>query len=246
MQTKFKYFLVVALFITVLTACEKQYDTKASYTTDLATNTNIKVFNATLNSARNYVYSGSTPLTGASISYAGTSSFPANNSYASITAGNINLIIKDTLPTTTQLPLNFSSTFEAGKFYSIFMYDTLTATKYKIVTDQIIVPTDSSVRFRFVNLFYSSTPVPNVDVFSWKANANIATNIATNDVTVFKDHSFRLDTLYFRAAGTTTELIKYYYSGLTSTRSYTLIMRGRYQNSGVQAVPRTLSLYNTY
>ena len=231
----------------MLAACEKKYDYQATYTTDLSSQTNIKVFITTLNAARNYVYVGTTPLTGTSISYAGTSVFPGGSAYSSLPSGSINLVIKDTLPTTTQVPLNFSANFEAGKFYSVFTYDTLTATKYKIITDQIVVPTDSSIRFRFANFFYSSTPVTGVDVFSFMANANIATNVLTNDVTAFNNHLFRSDTLYFRASGTTSpNLVKFFYSGFTPQRSYTAVMRGRYQNTVTQAVPRNIIIYNTY
>ncbi|MBC7651283.1 MAG: DUF4397 domain-containing protein [Deinococcales bacterium] len=245
MQNIFKYLLYSLSIVVIGISCEKKYDYTATYVTDLSGQTNIKVFNATLNAARNFVYVGTTPLNGASLIYGG--SFPASNSYASIPAGSINLIIKDTLPTTTQLPLNFSSNFEAGKFYSIFMYDTLTATKYKIVTDDIVVPTDTSMRFRFANLFYSGTAIPAVDIFSWRANTKIATNVATNDITSFSNHLYRTDTLYVRSAGTDSpDIIKLFYSGLTSQRSYTFIMRGRYQNTGTQTVPRSITLFTTY
>ena len=247
MKNKITYLSCCVMGIIMLAACEKKYDYTATYNTDLSGQTNIKVFVSTLNAARNYVYAGTTPLTGTTLSYSGTSVFPSGSSYSSLPSGNINIVIKDTLPTTTQLPLNFSATFDAGKFYSIFTYDTLTATKYKIVTDQIVVPTDTSIRFRFANFFYSATPVTGVDVFSFKAGANIATNVLTNDVTGFTNHLFRSDTLYVRAAGTTSpDLVKLFYSGFTPQRSYTAIMRGRYQNSGVQPVPRTISIYNTY
>jgi hypothetical protein len=245
MQNISKYFSGLAIMATIFAACEKKYDYVATYNTNLSAQTNIKVFSATLNAARNYVYVGTTPLNGAAIAYGGV--FPSSNSYSSLPAGNTNLVIKDTLPTTTQLPLNFSNNFEAGKFYSIFTYDTITATKYKIVTDEIVEPADTSVRFRFANFFYSSTPVAGLDVYSWRVSAKIATNVLTNDVTAFTNHLYRSDTIYVRATGTTApDLIKLFYSGLTSKRSYTFVMRGRYQNSGTQAVPRTLSIYNTY
>jgi hypothetical protein len=247
MNSKIQFLTCCLVCLILLGACEKKYDYKATYNTDLSGQTNIKVFLSTLNATRNYVYIGTTPLTGTTISYSGTSVFPAGSAYSSVPSGSINLIIKDTLSTTTQVPLNFTANFETGKFYSIFTYDTLTATKYKVVTDEIVVPTDTSIRFRFANFFYSSTPITGVDVFSWKANAKIATNVLTNDVTSFVTHPFRSDTLYVRATGTTSpDLVKLFYSGFTSQRSYTAVMRGRYLNSGTQAVPRTLTIYNTY
>ncbi len=247
MNNKIKYFASCLIGIVILAACEKKYDYKAVYNTDLSANTNIKVFLSTLNASRNFVYMGTTPLTGTTLSYAGTSVFPAGSAYSSMPSGNVNIVIKDTLSTTTQLPLNFSTNFEAGKFYSIFTYDTLTATKYKIVTDDIVIPADSSIRFRFANLFYSASPVAGLDIYSWRANATIATNVSTNDVTSFANHPFRSDTLYVRATGTTSpDLVKLFYSGFTPKRSYTAILRGRYQNSGTQAVPRTISIFNTY
>lgn len=247
MNNKVKYLSCCLFGLITLMACEKKYDYTAVYETDLSAKTNIKVFLSTLNASRNYVYVGTTPLTGTTMSYAGTSVFPAGSAYSAVASGSVNLVIKDTLATTTQLPLSLTANFEAGKFYSIFTYDTLTAAKYKIVTDEIVVPADTSIRFRFANFFYSSIPVTGVDIYSWRANAKIATNIISNDVTTFFNHPFRSDTLYVRATGTTSpDLIKLFYSGLTSKRSYTAVLRGRYQNTGTQAVPRIITIYNTY
>ncbi len=250
MSKKINYCFYLIITLITFASCEKQDDITAIYDTDLSKNTNIKVFNATLNTTRNYVYTGTTPLTGAAIAYGGN--FPANSSYASLQPGNVNLTIKDTLRTTIQLPLNFASDFEAGKFYSIFMYDTVTSPKYKIVADQIVVPTDTSVRFRFANFYYSTAAIPNVDVFSFRANANIATNIATNDITNFINHPFRTDTFYVRTTGTSpVELGKINFN-VTPTRSYTFIMRGSYRpNPNPNPPPattfiRTMSLYSTY
>jgi len=127
---------------------------------------------------------------------------------------------------------------EAGKSYTIFTYDTITSTKQATVLNNIVVPTDTSSRLRFANFIYNTTPVANVDVYSYKkgTGAPLFANVATNQVTDFIPYaSLQTDTLYVYAAGTTSPLIvKQAVPSLVPTRSYTSAYNGSYR--GTKAV----------
>jgi hypothetical protein len=164
--------------------------------------------------------------------------FPGTAYSFKVNAGSRSFTIKDTLPATTQVPLTFTQTMEAGKSYTIFTYDTITSTKQATVLNNIVVPTDTSSRLRFANFIYNTTPVANVDVYSYKkgTGAPLFANVATNQVTDFIPYaSLQTDTLYVYAAGTTSPLIvKQAVPSLVPTRSYTSAYNGSYR--GTKAV----------
>ena len=227
-----------------LAACEKETKLYLSEQTDLSGKAFIKVYSATLNATRNYVYVDNKPLTGAGIAYGGL--FPSVSYYATINAGSRSLEIKDTLLTTTQTPVKFSSTFDAGSNYTIFTYDTTTAAKQLVVKDNIDVPKDTTARIRFANFIFARIAVPAVDIFSIKRQANIFSNVATNTVTGFIPYASDIaDTLFVRAAGTTTNLTQLNGILPREKRSYTVVFRGNYQvTSGTSA--RTLTSFTSY
>ncbi|NDC76557.1 MAG: DUF4397 domain-containing protein [Chitinophagia bacterium] len=230
--------------ILLLSACEKETKLYLSEQTDLSGKAFIKVYSATLNATRNYVYIDNIPVTGAGIAYGGL--FPSISYYSAINPGTRNIEIRDTLLTTTQTPVKFSNTFDAGSNYTIFTYDTITATKQLVVKDNIEVPKDSTARIRFANLIFARTAVPAVDIFSIKRQANIFSNVATNAVTGFIPFATDIaDTLFVRAAGTTTNLTQLNGILPREKRSYTVVFRGNYQvTSGTSA--RTLTSFTTY
>jgi hypothetical protein len=230
--------------ILLLTACEKETKLYLSENTDLSGKAFIKVYSATLNATRNYVYVDNVPVTGAGIAYGGL--FPSISYYSAINPGTRNIEIRDTLLTTTQTPVKFSNTFDAGSNYTIFTYDTITATKQLVVKDNIEVPKDSTARIRFANLIFARTAVPAVDIFSIKRQANIFSNVATNAVTGFIPFATDIsDTLFVRATGTTVNLTQLNGILPREKRSYTVVFRGNYQvTSGTSA--RTLTSFTTY
>src|SRR5437868_4058867 len=154
-------FMIASLFV----SCKREIPASASYRTVNLTST-FQVFNATVKSARNYIYVDGTVLTGAAFAYQGVS--PGTAYSYNIGAGTHTFTIKDTLPTTTQPVLTFNQTLESGKDYTIFTYDTLTSIKQMMVPNYIVVPKDTTSMLRFANFVYNPTPVPNVDVYSFR------------------------------------------------------------------------------
>jgi hypothetical protein len=250
-----KYFLEIVCICLIISfaACKNEYKLTAKTTGDISANANIRIFNASLNSAKNFLYVNKAPLitndyiplTGNPFAYGGV--FPSNNSYFNIAASAYYLLIKDSAAVTNQVPLNFYENLESGKYYTIFTYDTLTKVKYKIVVDNIdkAVP-DTSARIRIANMIYSSGTIPasNFDLYSKKLNANIVSNISPLAVTDFIAFPSRVaDSLYLRLPGSTTNINATPFVIIPDIkRSYTIVLRG----SAVGGLAKTISSYINY
>jgi hypothetical protein len=161
-------------------------------------------------------------------------------------AGSRAILIKDTLATTTQVPINLNANLEAGSYYTIFTYDSITNAKSKLVKDVITTPSDTTARIRFAHFAYSTAAIPNVDVYSTRRAQNIFSNVAITSVTDFIPFaSGTLDTLYVRETGKTTNLANINGFSPITKRSYTVIFRGSYRlTTGTAA--RTLSSFLSY
>ena len=174
-------------------------------------------------------------MSGIVFAYGGV--FPGTAYGFKLTPGARAITIKDTLPATTQTPVTFTQSVDAGKSYTIFTFDTITSTKQVTVVNNIVIPTDTSSRLRFANFIYNPTPVANVDVYSFrKPGTPVFANVATTQVTDFIPYaSGQTDTLYVYAAGTTSPLlVKQLVPSLVATRSYTSTYNGSYR--GTKAV----------
>ena len=241
-----KYSIYGLVIITLAISCTRDYDVKMNEQKDFSSTSFIKVYNGVVAASRNYVYANNQALNGAALSLG--SVFPNTTSYSAIHSGLTPIVIKDTQSTTTQTPISFAPTLEAGKYYSVLMYDTVNAVKYKFVEDIIEIPADTSARIRFANLVFSKTAVPNVDLYSANLKKNLFTNVAIGDITNFLAFpSKKSDSLFVRETGTANTL-----NGLVFTpgekRSYTILFRGRYQSippaSGtIPAIARRMDLY---
>jgi hypothetical protein len=178
------------------------------------------------------VYVDGAPVSGIILAYGGI--FPGTANSFKVASGSRTILIKDTLPTTAQSPLTFTQVLDGGNSYTIFTYDTITSPKQATVLNNIVVPSDTSSRLRFANFIYNTTPVTNVDVYSFrKPGAALFSNVATNAVTEFIPFSSGLtDTLYVYATGTTSPLItKQLVPSLVPTRSYTAAYNGSYRGT---------------
>lgn len=220
--------LALGLFI----SCTKSFDEKIDIQTDFSNNTLAQVVLATVGASRNYVYVDGQAVTGAAM--ASGAIFPATAPAFRVTPGVRSFAIRDTLRTSTQVPLVFSENMQVGKNYTIFMYDTITSPKQITVPTNLVIPDDTTSRLRFANFIYNSFAIPAVDVYSWSRGANLFTNVPVTGVTEFIPYPSRLlsDTLYFRETGTMNQLFKLTITGgLTQKRSYTLVYRGSHRGT---------------
>lgn len=224
----------------VLSACKKEFNKVIGDNTD-PDKSYFRVYNAAISTVRNYVYVNNIQVTGAAVAYTGL--FPSTGYYSAVTPGGNQILIKDTLVTSTQNQVSFSAIFEKGKRYTVFTYDTLTRVKYKLVYDDIVVPTDTTARVRFANMIHSAVTIPNVDIYSTRRASNVFTNIAPTGVSPFIPYASQNDTLYVRATGTTTNLATLSNFFPTAKRSYTVLFRGVYQTTS-GALARTLTSFS--
>ena len=220
----------------MLQACIKEPSTSLTTQNDFSNSSLIRVFIATVNANRNYIYMDGKPLNGSALTSGGM--FPAAGIYASNIPPGVNgFLVRDTLAATTQIPLSFAENMQVNKNYTIFMYDTITTPKQKTVETRYVVPADTSCRIRFANFIYNPSDVPAIDIFSFTRNANIFTNVPVTGVTDFIAYATNLatDTLYIRETGTSTNIIKVTLSSstLNDKRSYTLVYRGSHRGTRV-------------
>lgn len=217
---------IPVILLGLLPSCTKNADGVLQDNSDFSNAALAQVFVATMNASRNYVYVDGFPVNG-SVMTTG-SLFPASGPGFKVAPGIKAFLVRDTITTTTQVPLAFAENFQFGKTYTVFLYDTITSPKQKTVQTDIVVPTDTTARLRFANFVYNPNAIPAVDVFSFRLNKNIFTNVNVTDVTGFIPYPSALspDTLYIRNTGTTTNLMKISMTNLAQKRNYTMVYRG--------------------
>lgn len=240
-------YLSLIVFVIVLSfSCERSFDKEIKYDDNaLAPKAVLQTYIATVGASRNMVFVDGARLYGASMSLG--SVLPGTGPGAQLYPGVRNILIKDTLPTSTQVPISFSQNFEYGKVYALFLYDTTTSPKYKIVETPIVIPSDTSARVRLANFFYSKTPIPSIDVFSQLQQKNVLSNVASGQVTEFINlPSLVQDTFYIRESGTQTTKFGYVITGgFTPKQSYTIFFRGNY-STATGTNPSIASLIRNY
>lgn len=241
-----KLFSIIAV-IGLFTACKKDFDGRATESAGTENKSFIRFVPGSLAAARNFISVDGQRLNGTALTmgsvFPGASTITA---FATILPGTRTVRVYDSLTTTTQTPVSVSSSFEAGKFYTVYSYDTTNAVKVIVKQDEFSVPTDTTANVKFVNIIYSSSTIPNVDLYSRRKRANIATNIAPLGNSNYIKHITGLsDTLEVRATGTTTALTIFNGFTFNAKRTYNVVFRGRYQSTS-GTMSRGLTVMATY
>jgi len=240
------YFIIVVL---LASACSKNSQDSTPIV-NTSNSSNIQFFLATVGASRNLITVDGNRINRPTLA-AGTC-FPTavypstNTSLAFAIGGGLHsFTVVDTLVTTMQKPLTFAGTFEAGKYYSIFMYDTITNPKQVTVESKIEIPADNTARLRFANFIHDVNAVPAVEVFSTRRNEVVFPNVNKTDVTSFIPYSSTVnDTLIVRQVGTTTALATFNGFFPTQKRSYTLVYRG--SNRTPTTTPKAVTVFANY
>jgi len=240
----FKIFVIGSLLIGTgfIYSCKKEKADPVAEVEDLSNAFYLKVYNAAINTSRNHVFIDNSKITGTALATAGV--FPSGAFYSALESGSRTLVMRDTLATTTQNVISVLRDFEKGKYYTLFLYDSTNAVKQKIVEANVQSLTDGTVRIRFANFIFSSSAIPNVDVYSFKKGTNVFTNVSPTSVTDFVSYPAGNDSLFIRPTGTTTNLVKLSTTPVAN-RSYTYVFRGQYQAS-TGTLARTLSSFLSY
>lgn len=237
---KHKFLIALAGGMVVLSACEKNISVPLNE--QKLANSYMKVHIATVGALRNYLFINERQINGSALASGGTfpltglgTAFDENNLFG-IQLGQLSPIaqrisIRDTSSTATQPVTNFVTNLEPNSQYTLFLTDSVNRPGVKFVKDNVEKVQDTTARIRFANLPFSTVAIPNIDLFSTKANANIFTNIPVNEVTAFRPFASALnDTLQVRATGTLLNLASFNGIVATQKRSYTIVFRGSYRN----------------
>lgn len=217
-------------------ACQKKEGKEVAFEqNDFTTKSVLQVINASIPNAatdprRVYVYVDSRPVNGAALAFA--SMFPSSGSGFAVTAGYSTFLVRDTATTATQPQISFAENFQAGKAYTIFLYDTFTAVKQKTVQTDIVIPSDTTARLRFANFVYHPTQIPGIDIFSKKRNQFVATNLQVTQVTDYMPYASSLaDSFIVSENGNPSNLLDTLVFNPTRKRSYTLVFMGRWRTN---------------
>lgn len=237
-------FLVTALAVM---GCAKDTGAprRATEDMDLGNKAMMQAYFATVNANRNAIYVDGALTSGAVIASGGV--FPtAATAYAfALTSGVHTLQVRDTLRTSTQVPLTFPVDVMPTKNYTIFLYDTISSPKQKMVETKINTTDDGMARIRIANFVYSKVDLPGIDIYSAVQKQNIATNVKITDVTEFMPYPVNVaDTFTVRLTGTTTDLVNVG-TGTNqlirviitprAKRHYTFVFRGSYTSTASTA-----------
>ena len=241
---KLSFYIVLIL---ALSSCDKNYKDNTPSSADLANKSIVQVYIATVNASRNLFYIDGVPQS-ASLMTSG-SFFPSTGSYgASVPGGLRSFAIRDTLSTSTQIPLNFAQNLATANHYTVFAYDTITSPKQKTVNTSITVPSNNSCRIRFANFAYNGNALtPSVDIISLGKNEIVATNVRYTDVTDFIIHPSLLtgEGFQVRENGTSNILATATSLSLEPKRSYTIVYRGSHRATSGTSI-RTVSVFANY
>ena len=245
-KMKMKYLYILAV-VGLFTACKKDFDGRATESVGTENKAFIRFVPGSLAAARNFITLDGALLNGTPLSMGGI--FPGASTvtaFATITPGARTLRVFDSAAIPMQTPVSISATFDAGKFYSVYTYDTSNAVKALIQNDVFTTPSDTTANVKFVNIIYSSSAIPNVDLFSRRKQANIASNIAPLASSNYIPHLSGLtDTLEVRATGTNTALAVFNTFTFNQKRTYNVVFRGRYQSTS-GTMSRGITIMATY
>jgi hypothetical protein len=243
---KMKLFSIIAV-IGLFTACKKDFDGRATESVGTENKAFIRIVPGSVGALRNFATLDGALLNGTALSMG--SVFPGASTvtaFATILPGARTIRVYDSSLVPAQTPVSISATFDAGKFYTVYTYDTSNAVKALIQNDVFTVPSDTTANVKFVNIIFSSSAVPNVDLYSRRKRANIATNIAPLAGSTYIPHISGLsDTLEVRATGTTTALTTFNGMTFNAKRTYNVVFRGRYQSTS-GTMSRGITIMATY
>lgn len=244
MIRKYKFGLLSCIVGSIgILSCQKDWKTVSQVNYELKDSAFIKVMHTTLSGGTVALYAN-----GRFLSYyltqAGATApnlfFPTLGAYATVTPGAANILLKDTLPV-SKVSLVVTGTLEAGKYYSLFTYDTVTSIKYKLVEDKLTASPDTTTvtaRIRIAN-FLANQPV-GLDIISKRTGTVYATNVLPTNVSEFAPAFSRFtDSIQIRLNGTATIIGTINTVNMLERRNYTVLVRGRTGGTGVNVLAAT-------
>ncbi len=235
----------------LISSCDKDLNDRNKLDKDGSNSVYVKFVNLIGNATRNYVYVDGVQVSGAQMVYGETLPVHSSSYGFKMPAGLRSFLVRDTLATSTQVPLTFNGNFDANSSYTVFLYDSVIRTKQVTIKNDIVVPDDTTTRLKFGNFMYLTNggTAPSVDLYSSFFGRRIFTNIAPSQVTEFITYPGAHaagDTLRTYVAGTNTVLNELIGYTTTKKRSYVVVTRGNYNNVLTTGTGRLLASYTLW
>jgi len=235
----------------LISSCDKNLNDRNKLDKDASNSAYVKFVNLAGNATRNFVFVDGKQVSGVQMVYGETLPVHSGNYGLKMAAGLRSFVVRDTLSTTTQVPLTFNGNFDANSSYTVFLYDSIIRIKQVTVKNNIEIPSDSTSRLKFGNFMYLTNggTAPAVDLYSSFFGRRIFTNIAPSQVTEFITYPgghAAGDTLRTYVAGTNTVLNELIGYTTTIKRSYVVVARGNYNNVLTTGTGRLLSSHTIW
>lgn len=240
MKKLFSYITLVAAGAFLLTACKKQYDTNATFTTTDGT-TFIRFIHAAPSFRQVFsqrdsfnIFVNNAKINGTFLTYGGTFPSSSNYGYVSVPSGlqQIKLSVAGVVnPDSIQI-VNFTKIFQADQKYTVMITDNVANANDSakiIIPDTYSKPLIGNYLLRFVHAVWNDTTGKTIDIYSTRMNRLIGTNLKPGAITNFITLPYNSqlnDTLYIRRFGTTFNLATLNGASFSNQRAYTMYYRG--------------------
>lgn len=213
---------------------------------------NIPTAPSPLSGPQVFIYANGVKLNGTALSYIGGNTFtgtsttpnalglpwPISNVYANIPSGStrfdiinarINLAVVPSVPAfrAGDTLTSFTAVLDKGKYYSLYIGDTVPSVRVTLKEDNLIVPAYQTYKIRVANFIMN--PLDTLTLFSIRQNAEIISNITHKNVSDWVQLPLPIisDTLIFRKKGTTAVYVQVNGFSPTGLRMYTFLGRGK-------------------
>lgn len=213
---------------------------------------NIPTAPSPLSGPQVFIYANGVKLNGAGISYIGGNTFtgasttpnalglpwPISNVYANIPSGStrfdiinarLNLAVVPSIPSfrAGDTLATFTATLDKGKYYSLYIGDTVPTVRVTLKEDNLIVPAYQTYKIRVANFIMN--PSDTLTLFSVRQNAEIISNVAHKNVSDWVQLPLPIisDTLIFRKKGSVVAYVQVNGFSPTGLRMYTILGRGK-------------------
>jgi hypothetical protein len=175
-----------------------------------------------------FIYANGQKLNGLSLGYgnipSGSVKFDIINARMDLTVvPNIpKFIAGDTLG-------SFTATLDKGKFYSMYIGDTVPNVRVTIKEDILSIPDPLTYKIRIANFSMNNNPTDTFNLFSVRQNAEIITDIAHKNVSDWVQIPIPIlnDTLIFRKKGTVLPILTASVPPNAAQRMLTIVARGK-------------------
>jgi hypothetical protein len=200
-----------------------------------------------------FIYANGQKLNGLSLGYG--SVWPTTNAYGNIPSGSVKFDIINARMDLTVVPNvpkftagdtlgSFTATLDKGKFYSVYIGDTVPNVRVTIKEDNLILPEPLTYKIRVANFSMNNNPTDTFNLFSVRQNAEIITDVTHKNVSDWVQIPIPIlnDTLIFRKKGNILPYLVVSVPPNAAQRMVTLIAKGKTGVTG--KLPSTTILIN--